>query len=376
MKKIALSFLALFLFVSSYAQLKPINVPEVWENDLYDFPTPGWNLFSRVTYTFNASCLPIEALAEALDFTTGTFENASFLEVEYNSDDLPSESISSNWNSTTNQFDEILRTTYLYSGTVLETIIFAFKVGAVWENSDRTRYTYDSNGLYNEIFSEDWNSTTTNWDPNSKDTYTHNASDLFDVIIYSDWQTNQYVNEERKSYTYVGDDPTIIITDSWNGSTWKLDEKKEYNYDTSNFLIETLFYEWDGSDYELVSREARTNNSDGNPTERIEQNWTGSSWENETRDRRSYPRCALAISEATVVDFKMYPNPASEQIVIALKEQTVATLQIVDSQGKMLYTTQFDSVVHSVPVSELSAGIYFISITTEHGTTTKKMVKR
>lgn len=374
MKKIALTFLATLLFVSSYAQLKPIDVPETWEIDAYDFPTPGWNLFSRVTYTFNAACLPIEALAETLNFTTGTLENASFLEITYNSDDLPTLSISSTWNSTTNQFDETLKTTYDYTGTVLQSVTYAFKVGANWEDSNRTRYTYDSNGLYNEIFEEDWSGSS--WDPNSKETYTHNVSDLFDVVIYSDWQTNQYVNDERETFAYTGDHLIEMVSDSWNGSAWELDEKVEYNYDASPFLIETLFYEWDGSAYDLTGREVRTNNSDGQPTEMITQNWTGSSWVDESRDRRSYPPCSLTVSEAIATHFTCTPNPASDVVVITLQEPIHANLRVTDSQGKLLYNSELTSLNHTLSVSEFSAGLYFITLTTQHGQTTKKMVKR
>lgn len=375
MRKFALSFLVMLLFCSSYAQLKPIDVPEVWETEVLDFPTPGWNLFSRVTYTFNSICLPTEALAEALNVTTGTIENASFLEISYNSDNLPSVSMGSNWNSTTNQFEEIIRTTYAYSGTVLQSETYAFKVGSAWEDSNRKRYTYDSNGLYDEIFEEDWDGSS--WVPNKKETYTHNASDLFQEIVFSEYVSGGYVNNKRETYTsYVGDNLTEMIKDDWNGSAWEADEKEEYNYDASNFLVESLYYEWDGSEYDLDAREVRTNNAQGQPTERVVQNRMGSTWQDETRGTRSYPPCALAISEAIGVDFKMYPNPASEQVVVTLKEQTAATIQIVDSQGKMLYNAQFEGISQTVPVSKLSTGIYFITLTTDHGTTTKKMVKR
>lgn len=79
------------------------------------------------------------------------------------------------------------------------------------------------------------------------------------------------------------------------------------------------------------------------------------------------------ISENNV---SLYPNPANSQFTIVLPKAMKAEIRIFDISGKLLiYETESSiSNKHSVDVSSLSSGTYFVRINSEEGTATKKLL--
>ncbi|QQX75589.1 MULTISPECIES: T9SS type A sorting domain-containing protein [Aequorivita] len=79
------------------------------------------------------------------------------------------------------------------------------------------------------------------------------------------------------------------------------------------------------------------------------------------------------ISEVSV---SIYPNPARDSFTVALPKSLNAELRVFDISGKLLiYEAEaLISNKHSVDVSSLSAGTYFVRINSEEGTATKKLL--
>ncbi|WGF91350.1 T9SS type A sorting domain-containing protein [Aequorivita marisscotiae] len=72
----------------------------------------------------------------------------------------------------------------------------------------------------------------------------------------------------------------------------------------------------------------------------------------------------------------LYPNPASAQFTIALPKALNAEVRVFDISGKLLIY-QAETLIsskHSVDVSALSTGTYFVRINSEEGTVTKKLL--
>ncbi|MDR2979844.1 MAG: T9SS type A sorting domain-containing protein [Bacteroidales bacterium] len=87
------------------------------------------------------------------------------------------------------------------------------------------------------------------------------------------------------------------------------------------------------------------------------------------------------INELLRQNIKVYPNPVKDELNIesgvstALNNQEVRVenVEIVDLQGKTVISTSLDN--HSINVSSLSAGVYFLKINTDKGEHTVKIVK-
>ncbi len=79
------------------------------------------------------------------------------------------------------------------------------------------------------------------------------------------------------------------------------------------------------------------------------------------------------ISESSVT---IYPNPASSEFTIALPKTMKAEVRVFDITGKLLIY-EADALIankHTVDVSSLSSGTYFVRLNTEEGTATKKLL--
>jgi hypothetical protein len=74
-------------------------------------------------------------------------------------------------------------------------------------------------------------------------------------------------------------------------------------------------------------------------------------------------------------DFIMYPNPAKSQVNINV-ETLVGTSNIIvtDLYGKVVKSQTLSMGTNTLNISKLSAGMYFVSVVTSEGKTTKKLV--
>ena len=74
-------------------------------------------------------------------------------------------------------------------------------------------------------------------------------------------------------------------------------------------------------------------------------------------------------------NFSLYPNPVDNVLNISVKnEMTINNLSITDLNGRLVSSSS--SAISSVDVSNLSSGVYFVSIETNEGKGTSKFVKK
>lgn len=100
----------------------------------------------------------------------------------------------------------------------------------------------------------------------------------------------------------------------------------------------------------------------------ISNNQTGCNTEQEVA-----AACLLSISEFDPkIDIVLFPNPVSEKLQIRIAEGIVFEKVVVYSVlGEALFFTSEENV----DCSQLVTGIYFVEVTTDHGTIAKKIVK-
>ncbi len=80
---------------------------------------------------------------------------------------------------------------------------------------------------------------------------------------------------------------------------------------------------------------------------------------------------------ATVNDISLYPNPVTGRLTLSFNKPTKPEIEIYDITGKVLLSEKTDDFSSIVPIdiTSLTAGMYFVKITTEKSERVLKFVK-
>ncbi|WP_298511159.1 T9SS type A sorting domain-containing protein [uncultured Kordia sp.] len=82
----------------------------------------------------------------------------------------------------------------------------------------------------------------------------------------------------------------------------------------------------------------------------------------------------LAVEEIISDEIKLYPNPTASKIHIQTNKQ-LESIAIYDRTGKLIQKSDIISQ-NTIRITDLQAGIYFITIETTEGIITKKLIKK
>lgn len=93
-------------------------------------------------------------------------------------------------------------------------------------------------------------------------------------------------------------------------------------------------------------------------------NWCKDDWTAYSED------CILGIEDSTLISFTIYPNPVSSVLFIGT-QQPIEVVKIYNLQGQLIK----EDSEGRVDVSQLSAGLYFIQLSIDGKTITKKFIK-
>lgn len=83
------------------------------------------------------------------------------------------------------------------------------------------------------------------------------------------------------------------------------------------------------------------------------------------------------VNDVLASQLSVYPNPANNVINIANAENILVNgVEIADLNGRTIKSSKFDGVANAeINVSDLASGVYMMTISSDKGTTTKKIVK-
>ncbi|MES2620689.1 MAG: T9SS type A sorting domain-containing protein [Bacteroidota bacterium] len=77
-----------------------------------------------------------------------------------------------------------------------------------------------------------------------------------------------------------------------------------------------------------------------------------------------------------ISDIRIYPNPASNSVTISVDESMLgATATITDITGRSMAAVQLSTVNLQLSTESLAGGVYFVTVSNEKGSVTKKLVK-
>ena len=93
-------------------------------------------------------------------------------------------------------------------------------------------------------------------------------------------------------------------------------------------------------------------------------NWIKDTWASFSED------CNLGVEDNVLNDFSLYPNPAHDVLNIE-SQQEIETVKIYNLQGQLIKEVS----TNSIDVSNLNTGLYFVQVTIEGKSITKKFIK-
>lgn len=75
--------------------------------------------------------------------------------------------------------------------------------------------------------------------------------------------------------------------------------------------------------------------------------------------------------------FAVFPNPASNVVTVSGAEALVDAIELIDLNGRTVKSVKVNGVAEAqINISDLSAGVYMMNISSDKGKTTKKIVKQ
>src|SRR5690606_23265803 len=86
----------------------------------------------------------------------------------------------------------------------------------------------------------------------------------------------------------------------------------------------------------------------------------------------------LSTDNFLATQLSIYPNPSSDVINITNASNILLNgVEIIDLNGRVVKSAKFNGVSEAqVNISDLSAGMYLMNVSSDQGTTTKKIVKK
>lgn len=84
----------------------------------------------------------------------------------------------------------------------------------------------------------------------------------------------------------------------------------------------------------------------------------------------------LSIDNHPIIDFTVSPNPADDFITVQTQDETFEKARILNVNGEIVWETNAISMLQNIDVSTLQSGVYFISLTSQNGSSMKKVAIR
>lgn len=86
--------------------------------------------------------------------------------------------------------------------------------------------------------------------------------------------------------------------------------------------------------------------------------------------------CSWNIDEKFLSDLNIYPNPSSDVFNVSFESNSVSIVELIDLTGKVVSTSTAEAgtVNTQFATSNINAGVYFVNVKNENGSTTSKVV--
>jgi len=296
----------------------------------------------------------------------------------YNSEGKLTENAGYVMDSTSAQWQQTIRNTFGYKNGKKDSNVVQQRDSAshAWKNAFKYEYEYNNSDSCTQRIMYGWNDEANEWNYNYKHEYFYNYLNCQDSSCQYQWDSlaNQWARQYKYEYQYNTNNQLQkqyqFCYDStgnqWDSCVCNLYEyENEYLYKHEYCTYDSVSNEWD---YEW--KHEYFYNGDGqikqmHRYQRADLKSTAVDWELDTKDFYFYSNELTAISvvdDLDIGEIRMYPNPASGQIIIELEDFENCRLQIMDITGRSLKQISIQSTRTVIPLTQLNPGAYFFII--------------
>lgn len=86
---------------------------------------------------------------------------------------------------------------------------------------------------------------------------------------------------------------------------------------------------------------------------------------------------SLSADDFFANNFSLFPNPTSSVFTIQSNNQLINSVQVTDINGRIVKNSSFETVTNAtLDISDLKSGMYFVSVQTDNGFGTTKIMKQ
>lgn len=275
--------------------------------------------------------------------------------------------------------------TYDASNRLLTTLLQDNTSGP-WVDQNKMIYTYSGNNLTTQTF-QIWNSSAGTLVNSWRISNTYNTNDQVISLTAETWTSGAWVNDIRNvNYIYAGTDLTDFETEAWNTSTmaYERNGKTSRTYDINHRIQHSLTMKWNATtmSWDNDFKTDYTYAPNGTMSSSYGQVWDDASaaWKNDFKGEYYYRTGYVGVNESSAEKsaFVLYPDPCSDQISVSTPgNETFSTVVIRDLSGKTVLTYDTEQTgPFSINIRALEAGLYFMEVKNEQGSTHGKFIKQ
>jgi hypothetical protein len=392
-----------------------------------------WEKSAKEEFTYDSNEKVSTIIAYSWNSGTSSWDPNLKFTFSFNTSGNLTEQIISVWETATNQWTFVSKTTNVYDGSGNMTLQTSFywdmlttnwinnlkselsydssqnltsETGSVWnlatsmwDKQWKDVYSYNSGGNADEEINYLWNSISSVWEKFTRWTYSYNSGNILITEISYAWDVSQWVNNEKFDYTYVGANMTIDQGSLWNtvSSLWVNSYKDLYTYDGNGNQTTGVFYNWiigpdEWSEYEKDEYTFDLAYSSGDlivpflyyfysfnnmVLQYIGYDYTDPIWNKRDKIIFYYSgyNNTLRVNDLVLAkSINLYPNPVTDVLRVSSETIPIKTIAIYSIAGKKI--KEIHSNFEAIHLDNLATGLYLVKIRSEHGVTSKKLIKR
>lgn len=345
----------------------------------------AWEKAEKTINTFNAQS-GLNSQVEQ-DWNGTSWINDDRLTYTYNSQEKITLEVIENWDESSSSWIGNEKNIYTYNSAGKLTSFLTNEWSTTmekWENNSRYNYAYADEKRITETL-EVWNSATQQWENEEKIDYSYGNHEKWTEKVIWGWdtETDTWEKDNRESCTYNAAVQLIeLLGQEWEDDTWLNTYKENYTYSGPN-LTQHTFYEWENSSGQYVkyARAVMEYNSYEQCTALYSETWNQTEWavlQGDIRFNFYYEELTSVVKpDINPGTFRLYPNPTREQITIVTDNGLpITNVKIINTSGQVVFHNKsiLGATEITLPVSQLSSGVYFMRIKCGNTEVVKKFV--